>query len=247
MALFSVDMPPIADSKPLHLLSNPILKRAKLLLISALVLHILAVFIVATIIFSATQKAVQSPMEFVESGAQGIDSLAQIGNVLSFLAFIMMSFSFFYLSKLAMRMRLFKLFVAGFVIGLVFNFSRFLLLGAESASIWVMVYGVCAGIVCVIMFYIMWECGRELSFISNEAYFFLSAKCITIGTLIAIFGAIAAVIGVDNVNSILQVIGILVAFAGILMSVVGFIIGTIAIFKLKMIVVYGDSAKNPIV
>ena len=142
MSLFRVNMPPIPDDVQIHNIADtPTLKRAKYLMIIPIFLKIISFLIVVSTmsINPVTQEVEISPTNTI------------IINILGFCCIICMFLSYFYLSKLSLRRRIFNLYLAYFgiilLMGVVAAFANII-----GNFILLVVF-----IGCIIICYILWQ------------------------------------------------------------------------------------------
>ena len=239
MSLFRVNMPPIPDDVQIHNIADtPTLKRAKYLMIIPIFLKIISFLIVVSTmsINPVTQEVEISPTNTI------------IINILGFCCIICMFLSYFYLSKLSLRRRIFNLYLAYFgiilLMGVVAAFANII-----GNFILLVVF-----IGCIIICYILWQMGKELSFILNSPYFFKGIKLALIGGIIVgitsfIIAVIyAAVLGNLDARSpfanIILLITVLIFFAACITALAGSIFYLIGIFKINQVITYGEQTPN---
>lgn len=220
MTLFEVKLPPLPRDKPIYEISTtPLLKRAKTLWIASLCISILA----GILLF----------MEY----ASAIDQTRHVFLIVQFFATLCTIFAFYYLSKLSRRIRLFKLYALNFGITLILVIFQSYL------------YFVLHAIVLPITLYLMWQIGKELSFISNDSYYFKGTKIIIISLIVAMAGmGIGLLLGLGGFQNEF-VLDMFVSVSACILLVgclAGGILFLIAMLRLRLIIAYGEESKNPL-
>lgn len=241
MSLFRVNMPPIPNNVQIHSITDtPTLKRAKYLMIAPIFLNIISILIVTSTmsIDPITREVEISPTNTI------------IVNILGFCCIICMFLSYFYLSKLSLRRRIFNLYLAYF--GILLIIYGFALLAPTRGVIAAFVFL----IACIICCYILWQMSKELSFILNEPYFFKGVKLTLIGgILVGLTSFIIAFIyaialgDLDTLSTFANIILLITAltfFAACIVALVGTIFYLIGIFKINQVIAYGEQTPNPI-
>lgn len=244
MALFEVNMPPIPDNVQIHSIEHtPLLKRAKLLWIGTLILAVINVYIVVSSMNLLTNELP--------------DYVKTLSTILGFCGTICILFCFFYLCKLARRKRLLKLYAIQLVIGIIATIFQSFVPELNSSSALISadithfsssfsIYMIFCFIATPIIIYVLWELSKELSFIANEKNFFKATKIMIVGLLVFLVSsvgfAVAAALQNENVALFF---GILFIGFGV-MIMYGIILYLIGIFKMRVIVQYGEDAQNTI-
>ena len=242
MALFEVNMPPIPDNIPIHTIEHtPLLKRAKLLWIGALILAVINVYIVV------------SSMNMLTGEIPAMSNT--LSTIIGFCGTICILFCFFYLCKLARRKRLLKLYAIQLVIGIIAGIFQLFIPEFNNSSTSTDIiaitssfsaYMIFCSIAAPIVVYILWELGKELSFITNEKTFFKATKIMVVGLLVFLISSVGFLVTARLQNeNVALFFGILVMGFGV-MVVYGIILYLIGIFKIRVIVQYGEDAQNTI-
>ena len=148
------------------------------------------------------------------------------------LATLCMVFTFFYLSKLALRKRLFVLYAFNFATSAFITLIGYLKIPSPA-------YELCVISIAVIVCYLAWQIAKELSFITNDHLFFFGAKVGFVGFLLLIISTIMLSFS-DNMLVAVISLGTL---AVMLWGAICFLIG---IFRLRLIVAYGEDSQNPL-
>lgn len=216
MALFKVEnMPTLLDIKhQIHFIhQTPLLRRAKILWILSIVIAICGAIPAYALLNNQTK-------------ALGILSIANT------LATLCIAFTFFYLSRFALRKRLFMLYV--------FNFatSAFITL-IDYIKIPSPVYELCVLCAAVIVCYLAWQIARELSFITNDHLFFFGAKVGFVGFFLLIIST--AMLGLSD-----NMLVVLISLGSLVVMLWGGICFLIGIFRLRLIIAYGEDSQNPL-
>ncbi len=218
MALFKVEnMPTLPDVKHhIHFIhQTPLLRRAKILWILSIVVAICGAIPAYTLLNN-------------QAGA-GTFGILSITNTLATLCMV---FTFFYLSKLALRKRLFVLYAFNFATSAFITLIGYLKIPSPA-------YELCVISIAVIVCYLAWQIAKELSFITNDHLFFFGAKVGFVGFLLLIISTIMLSFS-DNMLVAVISLGTL---AVMLWGAICFLIG---IFRLRLIVAYGEDSQNPL-
>lgn len=218
MALFKVEnMPTLPDVKHhIHFIhQTPLLRRAKILWILSI-----------TIAICGAIPAYALLNNQAETGTFGILSIT---NTLTTLCMV---FTFFYLSKLALRKRLFVLYAFNFATSVFITLIDYIKIPSP-------VYELCVLCTAVIVCYLAWHLAKELSFITNDRLFFFGAKIGFVGFLLLIISTAMLALN-DNMFVIL----ISLSSLGIMLwGAICFLIG---ILRLRLIIAYGEDSQNPL-
>ncbi|MCX2716454.1 hypothetical protein OQH61_01705 [Helicobacter sp. MIT 21-1697] len=244
MSLFRVNMPPIPDNIPIHTIEHtPLLKRAKWLQIIPILISLILLSIV---IFMGTQSAEELIM---------LSSTATIAiNILSFCNIICIFFSYYLLSKLSLRRRLFNLYLAYFGLILFIVFLAFVLnfLGGSS-SFNNTISAIIMCIIYIVLIYIYWQISKELSFILNEPLFFKGFKLALFGTIIVgittfialfIYAAYSGSSSLPASTNFILIIDAIILFIGAILAIFGSVFYIIGIFKIKEVIAWGEQTPN---
>lgn len=218
MALFKVEnMPTLPDIKhQIHFIhQTPLLRRAKILWILSIVIAICGAIPAYALLNNQS-----------ETGTFGILSITNT------LATLCMVFTFFYLSKLSLRKRLFVLYAFNFATSAFITLIDYIKFPSP-------VYELCVLCAAVIVCYLAWHLAKELSFITNDRLFFFGAKIGFVGFLLLIIST--AMLSFSD-NMLVAVIS-LGTLAVMLWGAICFLIG---IFRLRLIVAYGEDSQNPL-
>lgn len=233
---FRVTMPTLSGDVYVHDISNtPAIKYAKILLIIPLIAVIISMF------SDASNKLL-----FV---------------VLQTISVLCLFFAYFYFSKLSLRRRVFNLYVVYFLVSIPSLISTYIidipeaaLESPEELANLVINFGtpaiMCASmyvfVLMIVSIYTAWHIFKELSFITNQPYFFKSAKMLMLTIMLTFVGAILAVCLIpihDEIGGMIFVITMILALVGIVLWLVYYVI---AIFKIRQIVSYGEAAQNTV-
>lgn len=159
----------------------------------------------------------------------GILNILSITNTLTTLC---IAFAFFYLSKLSLRKRLFMLYVFNFATSAFITLIDYIKIPSPA-------YELCVISIAVIVCYLAWQIAKELSFITNDHLFFFGAKVGFVGFFLSIIST--AMFAISD-NMLVAVIS-LGTLAVMLWGAICFLIG---IFRLRLIVAYGEDSQNPL-
>lgn len=218
MALFKVEnMPTLPDIKhQIHFIhQTPLLRRAKILWILSIVIAICGAIPAYALLNNQS-----------ETGTFGILSITNT------LATLCMVFTFFYLSKLSLRKRLFMLYVFNFITSAFITLIDYIKFPSP-------VYELCVLCAAVIVCYLAWHLAKELSFITNDRLFFFGTKIGFVGFLLLIISTAMLALN-DNMFVIL----ISLSSLGIMLwGAICFLIG---ILRLRLIIAYGEDSQNPL-
>lgn len=220
MNFFEIHLPALPSDKMIYLLeTTPMLRRAKLCFVAVLFITLLSVaeiYMATLLTWDDTQN-----MRIIEI----------VGVCMQFVTGILYLFGSFFLSKLSLRDRVFNLAAVSLVINIVYTLLTKIDLIALGESLLSIVF-------VVLMFYIVWETCKELSFITDEPYFFKSAKYMLVAVIVCAISAPCFVIH--------NIFGALVLCAGALLLLLALVLYVIAIFKIRLVIEYGKSAINPL-
>lgn len=208
-------MPTLPDIKhQIHFIhQTPLLRRAKILWILSIVIAICGAVSAYALL----------------SNQARILSILNITNTLTTLC---IALTFFYLSKLSLRKRLFMLYVFNFIA------SAFVTL-IDYAKLASPMYEFCVLCAAVIICYLTWQIAKELSFITNDHLFFFGAKVGFVGFFLLTISTTILALS-ESVLAVIISLGLLIVM---LWGAICFLIG---IFRLRLIIAYGEDSQNPL-
>ena len=163
---------------------------------------------------------------------QAQNGILSILSITSTLTTLCIAFAFFYLSKLSLRKRLFVLYMFNFATSAFITLIDYIKIPSPA-------YELCALCVAVIVCYLAWQIAKELSFITNDHLFFFGTKVGFVGFFLLIISTIMLSFS-DNMLVAVISLGTL---AVMLWGAICFLIG---IFRLRLIVAYGEDSQNPL-
>ncbi|TLD97639.1 hypothetical protein LS71_002535 [Helicobacter jaachi] len=243
MALFQVNMPPLPENQfPIHYIHNtPTLRKAKRLWIASFIIMLIGMFAIGAM-YGAF--ATMDMYDYTE-----LKTPDMLGYIINFISTICMFFAYFYISKLALRARLFKLCIAQLVFSLIGTLCLSLVdtpyepVGAQDWFV-----GLFCLIALPVLIYIFYQMNRELSFITDEKWFLKSTKMMLFGLVLLLIIGVGAIILATSVgaSSVIAVILSLAFTATLIFIFVAIVMYIVAIFKLRLVIAYGQNVPNPL-
>ncbi len=233
---FKVTMPTLSSDMNVHDISNtPDIKYVKILLLIPLIAFIIGIFL------DASNKLLIA--------------------VIQTISLLSMFFAYFHFSKLSLRRRVFNLYVIYFVISIPSSIFTYILDISEVASKspeelanLVMNFGIpaiiCASmyvfVLMVVSIYVSWHICKELSFITNQPYFFKSVKMLMLMLMSIFAGTILAVCFMPIHDKIGYMILLIAMILASILALVAFVLYVIAVFKTRQVIAYGEAIQNTV-
>lgn len=241
-SLFSVNLPPLPDNVNIHYIENtPLLKRVKNLYIFGFFFGIIGSLFIQ---FTLTKNL------------EDFENSLIISYVFYFLCILIYVFCFFILSKLSLRMALLKYYAIVIGISLAINVISFLFLDIDpqkmlnnpeymfSSSF--QTYMIVALVAFIIDCILMWKLCKEQSFILHQEGFFKGAKMIIWGIVILVIAVFIALLAFAIDLVALSIIALILLLLACILMIVGCVIYIIAMFKINLVIAYGEQTPNPL-
>lgn len=240
MALFKVDMPPIPDNVFIHHINDtPLLKRVKTLFIAVICVNIILIAITVATLDINTISVATNQTTYIAV------------QIVNFCSIIAVFFAFFYLAKLSLRKNVFNLYLIYFIAAVIINVISYFtsvdsMLDADAEGIINTIFLIYVFIALPVCLFVIWQLGKELSFICDDAYFFKGSKMSVIGLILMLIGLFALLFAYYSQSPGAMIFTSIFLICTIILVCIGSILFVIALFRLKKVIAYGKEIKNPL-
>lgn len=240
MSLFSVNLPPLPDNIPIHRIEEtPLLKLAKNLYLFTFLLAIIGNMLLQVMVMN--------------NGS--LETFLYINYIFNFVCILSLFFSFFCLCKLSLRKTLFKLYMIVFGISFAVNVLGWFL-GIDPKAILedqqiilsssFEAYMFLVFIMLVIDCVLMWKIGKEQSFILHQEGFFKGTKIIMWSLVAMGLSLFLLSWGFLSSSEATILIASVIILATSIAMLIGCAIYLVAVFKINLIIAYGEQTPNPL-
>lgn len=240
MSLFSVNLPPLPDDVPVYRIEDtPLLKRAKNLYLFTFLLAIIGNVL----------------LQIMLMNNNSVESFLFISYATNFVCVLSLFLTFFYLCKLSLRKILFKLYIVVFGISFVASVLGWFL-GIDTKSILenpeisssssFQIYMFLVLIMLVIDYVLMFKIAKEQSFILHQEGFLKGAKIILWSFAVMGLSVFLLFWGLASASNGITLIASVMVIAASIATLVGCAYYLIAVFKINLIIAYGEQTPNPL-